>query len=1100
MRGSRVQMDDLESQPESHASINAALYQALSDANRLFATAKDQPLSEIFKTLSSLLVDRLDLQLVWIGILPKGKEWIEPISSSGVASEYPEGIRITIRDDLVEGQGPIGYALRTGRVFRIDVTDAVFEPWRVRADAYRLGGGIALPFLFPNGDKGVVALYRRRGKSFLIHIEDLLERLGEDLTVFLRHRREIEELGRLISYQKAIGALLHDLMSVLDPMTVYKEVTRILIEITDALGAWISVPADGRWLQTVAGDCKAHVPELADAIWNFYVPLQPDGTQLSDSSAANAFRKRRAIIINDESEGSLAHLKEAFPSLRSVRVAGSCPVLAEGDPIAILVMVSEDPGYFSGPLVALIEQLIDGICLAVNNYKIQGELRRRTQLYKALLAEGGLLFTAQNEEDFLGQTCQRLIESGLFNSVWIGKPARGLGLERLASAGENVDDLDVIPSIAASNPSAQTVSMRAFLQRETVYVADYLNDPNSAHWRHLSEINHWRSVVSLPISRSDVVWGVFTIISDQVDGFSPELIELLTQTSQIISHGLDEIDLRAELNAERERQSWLASHDVLTGLPNRRGLEEHIANSMARSSRHGTILAVGMLDLDDFKALNDEYGHKVGDQILQEFSMSLKANLRQTDLLARVGGDEFVIVIEDLRDLSDLITVLNKLEKVLVSPLVGPRGERLSVGGSLGISIFAGDESQPEALLRQSDQALYTLKRKKSSRVKNWAFYAPNDPEGISNFPYFTLPAIDLPRQNLYQSLLHGGALRVFYQPILNLITDQVVGAEALARLVNPKGEFLLPSEFLSSFNFSDQRFLTRELLSIVRADLSSLEKDGVTIWASINVLPELLAADDFLGHLKEEFSEGAIAPSRITLEVLEGSNFLSMDDAWQRLVALKELGVDLAIDDIGSAYSSLLRLRDLPIDKIKLDQEFVRNLSFQPNGFHFLNAMADLARGLRVDFIAEGAETEEILDALVTLGVPFAQGYAIAHPMQLSDFRNWISTYGPVPHDEHPNSQLGLYAFHLRQTLSHHQRLASGLPMGTVDECKLQAHLERLGYANTEIDFSHHAYHEALTRYEKASLQKPNPELRGLEEARENLRISILTTLRRDR
>ncbi|NNN18230.1 MAG: EAL domain-containing protein [Acidimicrobiaceae bacterium] len=1092
-------MDNSGLQPEPIDVIDGALYKALIEVNRLFATSLDLPATEIFDMLANLLVDMLDLALVHIAVLPKDSDWVKVIASAGPAQMYSEGLRITVREDLPEGRWAVGIALRTGKPVRREMADKDYDPWRERAREFGLGGGFAVPFQFPDGQLGAITLYRQDGKSFITHIEGLLSRLGEDLTSFLRRKREHEQVVRLSDFQEAVGTMLHQFLMVADPITAYSEVARILIEKTDAMGVWISVP-DGGFLRTVAGKCKDSMPELAKDLWKFQPKIADDGPHLSHSVSARAYRSGKPVVISDGLIPILEGLKHSFSSLKPVNVAGAWPIVTSCGPIAVLVIVSEDPEYFSDePLLSLLGQLIDGIRIAVQNLEAQASISQITLLYGALLTEGDLLFTVQNEQEFLDLTCAKLIESGLFKAVWIGTASESGSVDVRASVGVSKSQLSLLFDIVHERPASRSAGERAMESGETLYVADYVNDPQHARWAAIAERNGWRSTVSAPIERDGRKWGVLTVISNHVDGFSPGMLELLTRISQIVSHGLNEIDLRQELNNERDRQSWLASHDLLTGLPNRRGLDDHISEAIARSTRHELILAVGMLDLDDFKALNDRYGHEVGDQVLKEFSAMLKGSLRQTDYLARIGGDEFVVVLEDVRRLSDLSKVLRKVETVFNSLLELPNGERVRVGGSLGLAVYPEDESPPAELLRKADQALYRLKGRKGYRSRDWAFYAPGDPDGISIYPHLSEANSQRVPQNLFQTLLNGDGLRVFYQPIVELASGRVVGVEALARLASSKNVIHEPEEFIDDLSPGDQKYLTMEVLAKVLNNLNLLERDGIKLWASVNVSPELLMSDQFIRDLTEVFSKDSIEPSRITLEVLEGGNFISMDDAWKRLIALKELGLDLAIDDIGSAYSSLLRLRDLPIDKMKFDRQFVRTLSSQPDGFHFLNAMLDLSRGLRVDFIVEGAETPEILDALTTLEIPYAQGFAISHPLPFEDLRKWLLAYQPENSIEHPTTSLGLLAFHTRLTYLHHQRLNSKLPSPTVNECPLQDHLERLGYGGSDIDVAHHRYHEMLRHYENGFGQKPNPGLRNFEESREALRQAILRILAQD-
>lgn len=1090
---------DVSNSEHSFEDLDArTFYEVLLDVNRLFANSLENDIEETLNLLCRSLVSHFQLSLCWIARLEKRDLWAYPVVSAGPANDYVRGIRVTDREDLPEGNGPTGLAMRSGEVVRVEVSDDRFSPWRENALRFGLGGGISVPFYYSNGDRGVVNLYRTTGSSFPSQLAGLLDRLGEDLTVFLRHKYEHDLSRRLLGFQEAIGRLLREMLEFPDPDAVYSLITQILIEKTDAMGAWVSVP-DGQYLRTVACKCRDDCSDLENDIWHFRPPVENDSSALAGSSASEGYRTGKHVIIRRDIGNQLSLLQQAYPSLEPVAVAGSWPISKGGSIVAVLVIVSDDLEYFTDTLDALIHQLIDGMRMALENFDRLSQSRQLTLLYQALLSEGDLLFTASNEREFLDQTCVGLIESGLFKTVWLARSDGKGSIERAAAAGENIYELNLLPGIARQN-GVESVTMRCVRLNEDIYIPDYLGDPTNRYWVEIAERNNWRSSVSVPIKRWDYIWGALSVISDQVDGFSPGMIDLLRQIAQIVSHGLEEIDLKNELNAERDRQAWLATHDILTGLPNRRGLEDRIGEAIIRSSRHETILAVGMLDLDDFKALNDRFGHEAGDQILKDLAASLRESIRQTDLLARVGGDEFVVVIEDVRKFSDLSKVLRKLESAFSIPVVLPTGEAASVGGSLGLSLYASDHATPDTLLRQADQALYRLKSKKGARSHSWAFYAPNDPEGISVYPHLSMSQQGPSARSIYDTLLHSHGLRPFYQPIIDLESGRVVGAEALARLVSSSGAIYFPGEFIGELSFGDQKFLTLEMLTLVLEDIGRMQERGIDIWYSINVLPELLVSEFFIEELVQIFTSREVPASRITFEILEGGNFLSMEDAWQRLVSLKELGIDLAIDDIGSAYSSLLRLRDLPIDKIKLDQGFVRTLGHQPNGFHFLNAMSDLSKGLNIDFIAEGVETEEILDAVVTMEVPYGQGYAISPPLGIDSFLDWHSKYLAEREKfisaQRPLSILGLYANHIRLSFLHHLRMSSGLVSPSADECQMKSHLIRLGFGGSSLDTAHSDYHQALARFERAFSQKPNPHLREVEESREALRKAIFNAL----
>jgi diguanylate cyclase (GGDEF)-like protein/PAS domain S-box-containing protein len=490
--------------------------------------------------------------------------------------------------------------------------------------------------------------------------------------------------------------------------------------------------------------------------------------------------------------------------------------------------------------------------------------------------------------------------------------------------------------------------------------------------------------------------------------------------------------------------------DLLTGLPNRRALDVEMERAIARMGRDEKLLAVCMLDLDDFKPVNDTYGHDAGDRVLQVVAQRLQKTLRKTDLVSRLGGDEFVLLVENLDHLDRLKTILDKVVEVIQAPIALEDGQMVSVGLSMGVSIYPFVEG--DHLLRLADQALYKNKSHKVDRLSFWTLYGEQTPQ----------------RENLAQKLLHGGGLRVFYQPVLGNHGHTVIGIEALARLQDDDGHILLPAEFLPMLNHDELFELSSRVLEQSLLDLKTLDQN-LALWVSVNIDPQNVT-DACVIRLRDLIAGGGIAPGRIYLEILEGSNFDDQILALGHLNSLKALGIRLALDDIGSAYSSLLRLKDLPIDKIKLDQGFIRQLEQKPRDLYFVASMLDLANGLNVELVVEGVETEDILDAMMMLGIPNMQGYAIAYPMPYQALRIFLLQV-PSYDRTHPASLLGLYA----KQLANHNALKKVILQNPLlidrqtllDSCACPIHhdLNQLQIPDGHvIHLLHGEYHRAIT------------------------------------
>ncbi len=514
---------------------------------------------------------------------------------------------------------------------------------------------------------------------------------------------------------------------------------------------------------------------------------------------------------------------------------------------------------------------------------------------------------------------------------------------------------------------------------------------------------------------------------------------------------VEDVTRRHQLNQELSRQ---ALFDRLTGLPNRRALDSEFDKAVARANRSGKVLAVVMMDLDGFKPVNDTHGHDIGDAVLRAVGQRFQNTLRRTDFVARLGGDEFVLLVEDCDGLDEVAAVLNKVEAAIAAPIPLLETLTVKVEVSAGLCLYPEtDTDNPEALLRYADQALYASKALKGQRRRFWMRYGEDAPR----------------RETAAQALLLGSGLRIFYQPILDTGKGAIVGVEALARLEDGSGRIISPAEFVPGLAIDDLFDLSCRVLRQALTDLEKLDEAGYRLWVSINLDPRNVS-DRCVARLQEIIGGTTIAPERIYLEILEGSAFDHHFRTLEHLDALKKEGVRLAIDDVGSAYSSLLRLKTLPVDKIKLDQGFVRTLEQRAEDLHFVAAILDLAEGLGVELVVEGVESEDIFDALCVMGVPALQGYEIGRPMPFAELVAFVGRPPPAIH-RRPKSLLGVYARHLvnHNSLKRVALLTPRLLSRTLSEtghCMVEEDLRDMGLAGDHPLFAlHTAYHAAIDR-----------------------------------
>lgn len=421
------------------------------------------------------------------------------------------------------------------------------------------------------------------------------------------------------------------------------------------------------------------------------------------------------------------------------------------------------------------------------------------------------------------------------------------------------------------------------------------------------------------------------------------------------------------------RQS--STQDALTGLPNRGQIAAQAARAITHAQDTQTQLAVIMLDLDDFKIVNDRYGHAAGDAVLSQLASRLRIVLRADDFAARYAGDEFVIILRDLRAETDATAVLDRLDQDLSLPYRFG-GAFIACPATLGATLYPQDNGTVDDLLRHADRALYLAKSRKNERQRRWALYAEvrKMQQRASDL------ARDLP-----------STLRLMYQPIFDVRSGRCVRLEVLSRLQTQDG-LLYPAIFLPQFNAQQKRDLFRAVLDRALSQIVAWGQQG-NAWAlAVNIEPFLPLGEDFIDVISAALVRHQLPPQRLTLEILEDSHDIETPEAIASYRKISELGVRLALDDLGVLHSNLGRLQTLPVDEVKLDQSFTKLLASQPQNLPFALNMLNLAQNMEVEFVAEGVEDDNTLEILINLGVQVAQGYGLCRPMCSDDIPQAIA------------------------------------------------------------------------------------------------------------
>jgi diguanylate cyclase (GGDEF)-like protein len=898
---------------------------------------------------------------------------------------------------------------------------------------------------------------RERILDMLDYTNATLERRVEDRTAALTSSHEQTQLRKL--YFEVLSNANR-----LFAHSTHVALAEVLQQLSDLLVSHLHLQA--AWIGTVDPHTKSVVllaksGPLAHLLDNTHISID-DNLAEGRGPSATVLRtgKTGLFDIDDPRFDAWRQL------IRPLNVGGSAnvPIKWLDDTQGLLTLYHRKDERFSKHIIDLLERLGEDLSNFLTRQQTEQALIRARKLKTALINIGDIALTTTDEQPLLQNTCEQLITCGLFVAAWVARPDENHLFQPLASAGTGAPNMEVINqhwSALASEPSGQTVTARAWRNQTIVVEQDYLSHPSIAPWRDLALTNAWHCVAAIPLQRQGTTWATLTVIGNQPHLFSDEMRQLLNQIAQLLGHGLNEIDLKQALLQERLQHIHLASHDVLTGLANRRGLQQHISSCFERALRNSTLVALVVADLDNFKPVNDTYGHAAGDELLRLLAQRMRDTLRKTDFIARLGGDEFVFVFEALDNIDQLESLLSKLSAVINVPFPLSPSISTSIGASLGITIFPFDDADADILLRHADQALYHIKNQKAQRTQPWALYQT----------HFSTEYNDQHKRII--SALYGGGLSVNYQPIIELQTGMITGIEVLARLKDGAGK-IPPTEFIPELNLDDQWVLTRNVIKQAEDELAPILKRHHAWRIAFNISPALMNSPHYHQELKILLASSSLKPQQIKLELLEVAEFLSHEDAYQQINEFKNLGIRIAIDDMGSAYSSLLRLKDLPVDEFKIDQNFVRKLHNNPDDLNFIKALVELGEALNIDVVAEGVETTDLLDALTALNVPHAQGHAIALPMEINALNAWVIQYHARNTSQSHTSLLGLYATHLvtnnaiKQALTHAPLL---LKNHALDLSGIYEKIQQLGLGDSAVYSSFTRYHQILQGLGK----KPN-------------------------
>jgi diguanylate cyclase (GGDEF)-like protein len=978
------------------------MFAALGATNEAIMRAKSR--SELFELVCEAATIGGNFTSTAIVLERPGADFLENVASAGPDRERTRAVKLSADATRPEGQGITGIAFRTRRPcisndYLTDFGSLGHFSRTVRDSGTR--SGAALPLLKNDRAVGVILFLSSELGAFSPELIGLLQRLAENVSFALDNFDRVDEKAKTKEQKESLTRMLAALSATNEAIVragSRDELYQLVCEAAATGGRFTSTTialatrgSDAMEIVAGAGPTGASARQVTLSINE----ADPAGRGV----CGIAFRSRRACIFNDYLADPRAAAFHAKARELGSRSGAGFPLFVRGQVVGVMLYVAVVTDAFTPEFTELLQRLADNVSFALENFeradekaKTEQQKERLTRMLAALSATNEAIVRASSRSELFELVCEATAKGGKFTSTSIGLVRADRDyLDFVAAAGPTADSArKVRASVNAAHREGQGLSGTAIRSRQACIINDYLTDARGPAFHAIARSGSTQSGAGFPLFARGQVVGVMVFISPEKRTFTPEFAELLQRLTDNVSFALENFDRADEKTRADERIEYLASHDSLTSLPNREMFNGLLRRAIDAAERYQRQFAVLFIDLDRFKVINDSLGHDAGDTLLVEIGGRLRRALRSSDVVARLGGDEFVVILEETAERDEVERVAGELLSVLSQPLqLG--GHECHTTASIGIAMYPSDGSDMQMLTKNADMAMYLAKE-----------------DGKNGFRFFTkeIKAQSIERLTLESALrraLERDQFSLHYQPKVDMATGQITGVEALLRWNHPELGLVSPAQFIP---LAEETGLIvpigRWVLTEACAQNMAWQRRGLRpVTMAVNLSPRQFADPHLLHDVDEALLASGMPAVLLQLEVTESMVMRNVSRAIKVLDAIQSRGIRLAIDDFGTGYSSMSLMKQFPIDTIKIDRSFVRDLPNDSEDQAIAQAIISMGKALGMTVIAEGVETVEQEIFLRNHACDEMQGFLFSKPLpprQMADLLRVAALHASPP------------------------------------------------------------------------------------------------------